>query len=1073
MGSRGGGQALYEMGVFDAYHHHTVNFVFGNGGMGISNQFFFLTSNIFYSLYLQTTGAGLDYLNPGSLIPPSNNTYLKQLSGSGVQHQTINQSGASSLQEQQHQQHQQQHHEQQHHEQQQQQQQQPIRYTAAMMASTNAQGANNSLLNQSQASPILSSTNSQQFNQQFLAAQQQQTNSQNKTFNMGGITVMEPPSSSNIPVPQLGGVGGVVMGGNSNNRGGGHAMIGMNGDGLLYPIKQQQQYQQSQQQQLNQTVVTSNTASTIINIASGGRASAPPPQSTSQPPAHQFPLPPGGMTTMVMNNAAIRAYTASSLQMRVAELHQELGGNGEGSKGSQQRQQQPQQGGQGTTTVIQTVPAGAIPVVLTPNPTPPPHIVGPPSAQQGGPPGGRPLSRGGPSPIYTTHPGPQQFVTVQTIPQPLPLPMQMQPAVETAVDSEQQTRENNAVQELSLFLRDAKIEGNNSNSNNNSSGSSSNSGSKNISTRGLAILYASSLHVPDVRSTCEAFGALESFRSDFGESYGVYFATYYDLRSAQLAVGELPKVLNNKGQQQSANKKDGGSGRVQVKYCVPLNSSSAMDESLLMISKLPSTVDEQDLSQVLSSFGEVRAIHYQANMSDEDEEGNELTSYLVEFYDVQDARQALLELEQTNPWGNAVGVKVGSRSPAKRKQGKDLIMLTSRWRQDNNSAATTPTPQTTQTSGGDAVSGASTVSATPSPSPPAQPYQIETAASSQTERISHVDPHHEQQQYQQQSYYHQYPGQQQYQLVIGPDGQYQYALMPPQMVGHYGHPPPMVIDPQTGQQQHVMYAHDPYMQHHPHHMNPQQQYHIQYAANGVPQYAPAMPGMVQGDANQQSMPPTMIRMPSDVNSSSLSSGSQLSPGGTRLRGSHGTTVKSTASIGSGSSRNNSGSGSRQNCEDDSNNNLTLSIDNVRTGKDRRSSLMVRNIPNKYTQQMLLSEFAAAGHGSTKMDFFYLPIDFKNKCNRGYAFVNFVDYKDIIPFFDEYNSRGWKRFNSDKICDITYARIQGKAAMLKRFENSALMEKDDEYRPKVFVSHGERKGEIENLQYRGTDKSPLE
>ena len=43
-------------------------------------------------------------------------------------------------------------------------------------------------------------------------------------------------------------------------------------------------------------------------------------------------------------------------------------------------------------------------------------------------------------------------------------------------------------------------------------------------------------------------------------------------------------------------------------------------------------------------------------------------------------------------------------------------------------------------------------------------------------------------------------------------------------------------------------------------------------------------------------------------------------------------------------------------------------------------------------------------------------------------------------------------------------------MLKRFENSALMEKDDEYRPKIFVSHGERKGEIENLQYRGIDKS---
>lgn len=214
-------------------------------------------------------------------------------------------------------------------------------------------------------------------------------------------------------------------------------------------------------------------------------------------------------------------------------------------------------------------------------------------------------------------------------------------------------------------------------------------------------------------------------------------------------------------------------------------------------------------------------------------------------------------------------------------------------------------------------------------------------------------------------------------------------------------------------------------------------------------------GQVQLDGG----PPTpFIRMPSnDVNSSSLSSSSQ-SPAG--RKGGTSSRTKSTGSIGSGSSGNNSGGQHRG--HDEEHNNLALSIDDVRTGKDHRSSLMVRNIPNKYTQQMLLAEFAAAGHGPMKMDFFYLPIDFKNKCNRGYAFVNFVDYRDICAFFDEYNGTGWKRFNSDKICDITYARIQGKAAMLKRFENSALMEKDDEYRPKVFVSHGERKGEIENM-----------
>ena len=30
-------------------------------------------------------------------------------------------------------------------------------------------------------------------------------------------------------------------------------------------------------------------------------------------------------------------------------------------------------------------------------------------------------------------------------------------------------------------------------------------------------------------------------------------------------------------------------------------------------------------------------------------------------------------------------------------------------------------------------------------------------------------------------------------------------------------------------------------------------------------------------------------------------------------------------------------------------------------------------------------------------------------------------------------------------------------MLKRFENSALMEKDEEYKPLVFISHGPEKG----------------
>lgn len=41
-------------------------------------------------------------------------------------------------------------------------------------------------------------------------------------------------------------------------------------------------------------------------------------------------------------------------------------------------------------------------------------------------------------------------------------------------------------------------------------------------------------------------------------------------------------------------------------------------------------------------------------------------------------------------------------------------------------------------------------------------------------------------------------------------------------------------------------------------------------------------------------------------------------------------------------------------------------------EDGRTTVMVKNIPNKYTQEMLLEEFTV--NYENKFDFFYLPID---------------------------------------------------------------------------------------------------
>lgn len=91
------------------------------------------------------------------------------------------------------------------------------------------------------------------------------------------------------------------------------------------------------------------------------------------------------------------------------------------------------------------------------------------------------------------------------------------------------------------------------------------------------------------------------------------------------------------------------------------------------------------------------------------------------------------------------------------------------------------------------------------------------------------------------------------------------------------------------------------------------------------------------------------------------------------------------------------------------------------GEDKRTTLMIKNIPNKYTQKMLLTTIDEKFRGT--YDFFYLPIDFKNKCNVGYAFINMVRPAYIIPLIQKFDRKKWEKFNSEKVCNISYARIQ--------------------------------------------------
>ncbi|CAA6660054.1 unnamed protein product [Spirodela intermedia] len=136
----------------------------------------------------------------------------------------------------------------------------------------------------------------------------------------------------------------------------------------------------------------------------------------------------------------------------------------------------------------------------------------------------------------------------------------------------------------------------------------------------------------------------------------------------------------------------------------------------------------------------------------------------------------------------------------------------------------------------------------------------------------------------------------------------------------------------------------------------------------------------------------------------------------------------------------------------------LDIERIIRGEDSRTTLMIKNIPNKYTSEMLSA--AIGEHHRGTYDFLYLPIDFKNNCNMGYAFINMIDSQKIIPVYQAFNGKKWEKFNSDKVASLAYARIQGKAALIAHFKNSSLMNEDIRCRPILFRSDGPNAGDPE-------------
>lgn len=100
---------------------------------------------------------------------------------------------------------------------------------------------------------------------------------------------------------------------------------------------------------------------------------------------------------------------------------------------------------------------------------------------------------------------------------------------------------------------------------------------------------------------------------------------------------------------------------------------------------------------------------------------------------------------------------------------------------------------------------------------------------------------------------------------------------------------------------------------------------------------------------------------------------------------------------------------------------------IMKGVEQRTTIMARHIPNSFTQQSLLALLHSEGF-ENQFDIFYLPIDKRNRCNVGYAFINMVCSAAVVDFYKKFHLRRWTKYNSAKICEVTFARIQGREAL---------------------------------------------
>jgi hypothetical protein len=120
--------------------------------------------------------------------------------------------------------------------------------------------------------------------------------------------------------------------------------------------------------------------------------------------------------------------------------------------------------------------------------------------------------------------------------------------------------------------------------------------------------------------------------------------------------------------------------------------------------------------------------------------------------------------------------------------------------------------------------------------------------------------------------------------------------------------------------------------------------------------------------------------------------------------------------------------------------LNIDVKRILSLEDRRTTLMIKNIPNKFKRDLLLQMINE--NFKEAYDLFILPTDANGYKNFGYSFINFTSSYYIPYFYFLFNNKKWPSTNSQKICEITYSKIQGRSSLLSHYQSKIIYKNNE-------------------------------